>query len=55
MKTILTLVKLHNYTYYHGFKSLMIAGMVILSVITFVFIACPALGANILHDLLTRK
>ena len=49
------LIKLHNYTYYHGFKSLVLAMLVLLAVATFVTIALPQVGAHIIHDLITGR
>lgn len=52
---IRTLIKIHNYTYYHGFKSLIWSGIAILFAIGFFGYAFPAIGANIIHDILTGK
>ena len=49
------LIKLHNYTYYHGFKSLVVAAMVLTAVAIFLTQALPQVGAHIIHDLITGK
>lgn len=54
-RPIPVLVKLHNYIYYHGYKSLIWAVLAILFAITFVTVACPDLGKNIIHDILAKR
>lgn len=56
MKTIQTLIKLHNASYFvQKNGNIILAGLIIWSVLIFVTMACPSLLTNILHDILTRR
>lgn len=67
MKTIQTLIRVQNFSYYvqcayfkasnsvKANKDVILAGLVIMAVLVFVDLAAPSVFNNIIHDILTKK